>query len=147
MLQNVWASVQVLNIMASCIITINMRCNIKDLYQYKKSAYYWESTVSEKNNSLFTVEHSSDAKNWSAIGTVDGAGNSSSLNHYSFKPTMSIGIKKHLRLKLTDTEGAFTYSKSIKAACVYDDDIVIISYDNNTPLLTLNITDEAIVLT
>ncbi len=70
-------------------------------------------TASEKNNNFFLVERSSDMESFSSIGTVQGAGNSNERLEYSFvdeNPGTSIN---YYRLKQTDYDGAFEYSKVI----------------------------------
>lgn len=69
----------------------------------------WE-TISELNNDFFTIESSTDAKNWNSIGEVDGVGNSSTSINYSFvdrKPNRDIS---YYRLKQTDFDGESSYS-------------------------------------
>jgi hypothetical protein len=42
------------------------------------------STATETNNKYFTIERSANGTDFVAIGTVNGAGTSSSVNNYSF---------------------------------------------------------------
>ncbi|MBI3510364.1 MAG: hypothetical protein HY064_06850 [Bacteroidetes bacterium] len=71
------------------------------------------STASETNNDFFTVERSVDENNFVAIGTVDGAGNSSSVLHYSFIDKDDLPGEKYYRIRQTDFNGAFTFSSII----------------------------------
>jgi hypothetical protein len=79
------------------------------------------STASELNNRGFEIEHSvNDKNNFVNVGFVDGKGNSTEINYYSFtdNPRLS-GINQiYYRLKQIDFDGTFSYS-----------DIVSISYD------------------
>ncbi len=83
------------------------------------SHLFW-STASETNNDYFAVERSLDAHYFSNIGKVKGAGNSSSPNDYSFvdrelpsilNPQLSTIL--YYRLKQTDFDGRYIYSKTI----------------------------------
>jgi hypothetical protein len=70
----------------------------------------WQ-TASEVNNDFFIIERSLDGINFTSIGKIDGAGNSSSTLSYSFNDeSPSKGISFY-RLKQTDYDGRFTYSK------------------------------------
>lgn len=76
-------------------------------------------TASEKNNDYFTIEQSTDLKNWEVIHRQQGAGNSfSELSYKAEKKLKGIGIF-YFRLKQTDYDGQFSYSK-------------IVSLSNNT---------------
>ena len=72
----------------------------------------WE-TASEKNNDYFTVERTIDGINWEIIKHVDGAGDSSTpLNYSEIDNNPYPGIS-YYRLKQTDFDGQFSYSKMI----------------------------------
>ncbi len=71
-------------------------------------------TASEKNNNYFTVERSADGVNFESISVVKGAGNSNgmrSYKDYDLKP-LDIDVA-YYRLKQTDFDGTFTYSKMV----------------------------------
>jgi hypothetical protein len=79
------------------------------------------STASELNNRGFEVERSvNDQNNFVTIGFVDGKGNSTEINYYSFNdnPQLSGVNQIYYRLKQVDLDGTFSYS-----------DIVSVSYD------------------
>jgi hypothetical protein len=65
------------------------------------------TTASEINNDFFTVERSVDATNFVAIGTVNGAGNSSSTRSYSFVDVQPMMGVSYYRLRQTDFNGDF----------------------------------------
>ncbi len=67
------------------------------------------STAVEVNNDHFEVERSQDGVMFEAIGSVEGAGNSQSTNHYSFLDEQPLGGTSYYRLKQVDTDGTFTY--------------------------------------
>ena len=71
------------------------------------------TTASETNNDYFTIERSTDAVNWIIIKTVDGAGNSSTIQNYSFTDSTTATSISYFRLKQTDFDGKSKYSKII----------------------------------
>lgn len=70
-------------------------------------------TSSESNNHFFTIERSIDGKNFSKIGEVKGAGNSSQILNYLFKDIKPYKGVNYYRLRQTDFDGKFTYSNII----------------------------------
>ena len=70
-------------------------------------------TASEQNNKGFNIEWSRDGQNFEWIGFVQGQGNSTVENNYSFQhKSLEEGIH-YYRLKQIDLNGAFEYSKII----------------------------------
>lgn len=63
------------------------------------------STASETNNSFFTIEKSTDGINFISIGTVLGAGTSTSVLNYSFIDFNPYSGIAYYRLKQTDYDG------------------------------------------
>jgi len=84
------------------------------------------TTASEQDNHLFTIEKSRDASEWAAIGTVPGAGNSSSMISYSFTDDGAQGLA-YYRLRQTDINGTNTVSNVIAAGCGTDNGIAIVN--------------------
>jgi hypothetical protein len=78
-----------------------------------KTEIVW-TTATETNNSFFTLETSENTNNWSVIGTVKGAGNSNHVINYTFLHDCNGSVVKYYRLKQTDFDGKFTYSKVVK---------------------------------
>ncbi len=74
----------------------------------KKVKLSWQ-TASEKNNDYFTLERSVDGIAFEEIATVNGAGNSSSLNDYTYIDEHPLEGISYYRLKQTDLNGAFEY--------------------------------------
>lgn len=70
----------------------------------------WQ-TASELNNDFFTLERSTNGTNWEEITKIEGAGNSSSLLEYSTIDNKSNAGTTYYRLKQTDFDGQFEYSK------------------------------------
>lgn len=70
----------------------------------------WRSS-SEINTLKFIVERSTDGNNFTAIGEVMAAGNSSTEINYSFTDANTIDYPAYYyRLKMTDRDGTFKYS-------------------------------------
>jgi len=70
----------------------------------------WE-TASEVNNDYFQIERSYNAREFEVIGKVEGSGNTSATEYYSFtdeKPELNRPV--YYRLKQIDFDGAFEYS-------------------------------------
>ncbi len=88
-----------------------------------KNILEW-TTATENNNDYFIIERSSPIPTfpkgegeWTAIGTVNGAGNSNSINNYQFidqspLPGGNKGVC-YYRLKQVDYDGKYTYSNII----------------------------------
>lgn len=69
---------------------------------------HWQ-TATEENNDIFTIERSTDAKNYKALGVVPGAGDSFGLLNYSFTDSDPIAGRAYYRLKQTDYDGHYEY--------------------------------------
>lgn len=72
----------------------------------------WE-TASELNNDFFTVERSAGGENFSSVGRVNGSGTTNQGNTYSLIDPTPLQGTSYYRLKQTDFNGTFTYSKVI----------------------------------
>ncbi|PCI98032.1 MAG: hypothetical protein COB15_06780, partial [Flavobacteriales bacterium] len=82
-------------------------------------------TSSEINNSHFSIEKSTDALNFTTIGTVNGNGNSSTIINYSWIDDNPFNGTAYYRLKQTDFNGAYEYHEVIAVKCNQDDNISI----------------------
>ncbi|MFH0866373.1 MAG: GEVED domain-containing protein, partial [Bacteroidota bacterium] len=71
------------------------------------------STASETNNDYFTIYRSKNIIDWDIIGTVDGAGNSSTILDYSFTYKQPHNEVAYYCLKQTDFDNNFSYSDII----------------------------------
>lgn len=69
----------------------------------------WWITSSEINNDFFTIEKSSDLKNWVVVSTIKGAGNSNINIEYFEVDYSPIQGVSYYRLKQTDFNGNFEY--------------------------------------
>ncbi|MFI5151447.1 MAG: T9SS type A sorting domain-containing protein [Bacteroidia bacterium] len=91
-----------------------------ELYQFnalynedrKEVDLLWQ-TESETNNRIFTIEKTRDGDNWTTVCTKPGAGNSSSTLTYRSKDNEPWQGTSYYRLKQTDFNGNFTYSKTV----------------------------------
>lgn len=88
------------------------------------------STATETNNDYFTIERSSDGVNFNILGTVAGAGNSYQTLQYTFVFENLKEGTYYYRLKQTDFNGAFKYSKLIALICNRDFSQEIMIYPN-----------------
>jgi hypothetical protein len=75
------------------------------------------TTATEINNHYFTLERSFDALHWEVAGTVQGAGTSLTIINYTFTDTRQDYRTVYYRLKQTDYDGTFEYSRIISANC------------------------------
>lgn len=85
---------------------------------------HWQ-TASEQNNDYFTIYVSNDSSagggfEWVEIGTIKGAGNSSTIRNYEFTAPMLdplVGRRAFYRLKQTDHDGKYEYFGPISVKC------------------------------
>jgi len=71
------------------------------------------TTASEQDNKQFDIEVSKDGLNFEVIGTIASQGNSIVARHYQFlhvKPQPGVS---YYRIKQTDMDGKYSYSKII----------------------------------
>lgn len=79
-----------------------------------KVAVQW-GTSTETDNDFFTVEHSLDGVNFSPLVQITGAGNSSTVKSYSWLHGAPSAGNNYYRIKQTDYNGQFDYSKTVSA--------------------------------
>lgn len=81
-------------------------------------------TASEENNDYFNIEQSTNLKEWESVVTKQGAGNSYSEITYTAQSHVKnkMGIY-YFRLKQTDYDGKYTYSKIVSATNNINNDI------------------------
>lgn len=90
------------------------------------------TTVSEKNNDYFTVERSRNGVDWEVLSTIEGAGNSSSLNTYNVNDYNPLSGNSYYRLKQTDFNGDFEYFDIVSVQLEESDKSKIDIYPNPT---------------
>ena len=105
------------------------------------------STVSEVDNSYFTVERSLDAIHWQTIKIVAGAGNSATIQNYSFSDPSQNGQTgySYYRLEQTDFDGQFKYSPILSATdCKVENTSTLLVYPNpSNGKISLSLNSEA----
>lgn len=72
----------------------------------------WQTAV-ELNNDFFTVESSKDGSQWLELARIKGAGSSINVQNYNFVDERPRSAIAYYRLKQTDFDGKFAYSKVI----------------------------------
>lgn len=75
-------------------------------------ALNWE-TASEKDNAYFSVQYSTDGRNFESAGYVEGKGTSTTANTYAFIHKDAKPGKAYYRLKQVDFDNTYAYSKVI----------------------------------
>ncbi len=71
------------------------------------------TTASELNNDYFTIEKSKNGTNFENLTTIKGAGTSITQNQYEFIDRTPFKHLAYYRLKQTDFDGQYSYSKII----------------------------------
>lgn len=69
------------------------------------------ATATEKNNDYFTIERSKDGLEFETISVQSGQGNSTSVFRYKTMDYSPLFGRSYYRLKQTDYDGNFTYSR------------------------------------
>jgi len=80
--------------------------------QQKNNVLRW-TTASEKNNDYFTIEKTTDGKEFYEVGRIEGAGNSIYQNSYSLTDANVDEVLNYYRLVQTDFDGDKEYSNLI----------------------------------
>lgn len=97
------------------------------------------TTATETNNDYFTIGKSIDGLNFKDIGKAAGAGNSSQPLHYSFSDKSPYNGTAYYRLKQTDFDGKYKYSRVIVTTCGDAFSDVMVYPNPSTDKLTLNV--------
>ncbi len=91
-----------------------------------KAIVQW-STASEYNTASFTIEHSVDGSNFTALHSMPAAGNSNRIKNYQFTHLQpSAGINFY-RIKQFDKDGRYSYSSIIKILNRRSDSRIVIA--------------------
>ncbi|TAL60358.1 MAG: T9SS type A sorting domain-containing protein [Bacteroidetes bacterium] len=103
------------------------------------------ATASETNNHYFTVERSSLSfgEGWGEVGTVQGAGNSSTIRNYEFADAIPPSLVErgggevYYRLKQTDFDGEYEYFGPISVNCSAEQQIMVFPSISNSGYFTV----------
>jgi hypothetical protein len=68
------------------------------------------STATEQNNNFFTIERSVNGTSWTAIATLQGAGNSTMVSNYQFVDPLPLTAITYYRIRQTDFNGNSSHS-------------------------------------
>jgi uncharacterized repeat protein (TIGR03803 family) len=82
-------------------------------------------TAQEQNSDRFEIERSGGGNNFTTIGSVKSAGNTTSIMDYSFTDPNPINGINYYRLKQVDMDEKFTHSKTIPVDCSTTGSVVI----------------------
>jgi hypothetical protein len=88
------------------------------------------STYAEKNNDFFTIERSADGIHFDSISAIQGAGTSARILYYSDSDTNPLLGISYYRLKQTDYDRKYTYSKTIVVSNVQQRETSFSVYPN-----------------
>lgn len=69
----------------------------------------WQ-TAEERNNDHFAVQHSVDGTDWMSIGKIEGKGNSTTTQSYSFIHQRALKGANFYRIQQVDIDGTMSYS-------------------------------------
>ncbi len=92
---------------------------------------YW-TTAAELNNAYFSLERSSNGIDFEMINEQEGAGTSTTVNHYQYIDLHPLKGINYYRLKQVDFDGQFTYGP-IKQIALSN------SLSNSNPLLNITV--------
>lgn len=120
--------------------TLPLTLSNYDAVLANKKVYVTWSTSQEINNKYFTIERSPNGRDFTAIGTVSGAGNSSVTKSYSFIDPFPLLGTSYYRLLQTDHDERNQYMgvKKIENNSLKGFDVKTISTYNNKLLLQIN---------
>lgn len=83
------------------------------------------STASELNCSHYEIEKSLDGQNFEYIGTVNGSGNSATVQHYAFNDNDAQTGVCFYRLRQVDLDGQFEYSEVVSVNRQEEQELVV----------------------
>ena len=109
---------------------VNFNCLNKNIVKIFLS---WQ-TLSETNNDYFTIERSFNNNTFDSITTIKSQNsNSKQKMYYSYTDEYNYDKVSYYRLKQTDFDGKFKYSKTLSVSpCKVYDDFVVTVFPNPT---------------
>ncbi|MEN7549249.1 T9SS type A sorting domain-containing protein [Rapidithrix thailandica] len=90
------------------------------------------ATASEENNDYFTIEYSMNGASFHSLAEVPGVGNSTTVQNYTYQTPPIARVLLYFRLKQTDFDGKFTYSKVISLEMRQNTGSELMIYPNPT---------------
>lgn len=105
------------NVTDQCLLVTSITlpvelADFKGVYENQQTTLSW-TTASELNSSVFVVERSGADYQFSDIGTVAAAGNSSKIINYHFVDEQPLSGTNYYRLRQVDKDGSFDFSDVI----------------------------------
>jgi hypothetical protein len=101
------------------------------------------STATEENSSMFMLEKSENGVDFTNIGSVQAIGNSFKTKDYNFLDVMAASEKIYYRLKLIDTDGAFSYSDVLSVRKKFANNFMVARMSSATTSKEFNVTLDA----
>ena len=98
----------------SSIITLPIELLNFDVEENNNQVYFNWTTGSEINNNYFTLERSNNDVRWETVTYIAGQGSTADVTDYTFETEYNAD-QKYYRLKQTDYDGTYTYSKTVIA--------------------------------
>ncbi|NNF36221.1 MAG: BspA family leucine-rich repeat surface protein [Saprospiraceae bacterium] len=125
------------------VLPVEFSSPLKALIQKQDIHLNW-SVINQVNNDHFTIEHSTDAQDFSSIGTVDGAGTTQQEMSYEFIHRDPPSGMNYYCLKQVDYDGSFSYSDVVSV--LMDQDVKPKIFPNPfTSELTFSTPDSQII--
>ncbi len=90
------------------------------------------ATASEVNNDYFTIEKSTNGRDWQTVVKIKGADNSSRTIFYTTHDNTPYRGISYYRLKQTDFDGSYAYGHTLSIEVVEERDMDINVYPNPT---------------
>ena len=89
----------------------------------------WQ-TVGGIRTDFFEIERSNDSRNFDALGSINGNGNSAPIHSYAFIDQQPLSGINYYRLRQTDNDGSSTYSQIIAITSVPPGNFSVTIYPN-----------------
>ncbi|MBM3915409.1 MAG: T9SS type A sorting domain-containing protein [Sphingomonadales bacterium] len=101
------------------------------------------STSSEQNTQDFQVQHSINAQQWTAVGTLPAAGNSNTVRNYQYlhQGPFKISTQHYYRILQRDLDGKFSYSKVIRIEYPEAASDLVLYPNSTSDVLRVNLTE------
>jgi hypothetical protein len=106
--ESAWPYIYAASMLPIELVSFEAKPNLKDI------DIYW-TTSSEINTSMFIIEKTTDGQNFTEVGRLKAAGNSSSIINYTLKDKNPIDGNNYYRLVEIDFDGKATSGELISA--------------------------------